>query len=507
VLDGHLGDDRETRYLCELERYAVRHADRFLWPGGGVLAAYRAYYRDAIAPPQEVAHVMTPDPAPAEQPREGDRLRFLYVGRLERRKGVQNLVRAATALGGSDWSLTLVGGDTATAPLGQSMREQLELMIAGDERIRLRDRLPREKLRGLLAAADVCVSPSLWECWPSTVLEAFEQNRPVLATPVGGHVGMVEPERSGWLAPGTDDEAIAGALERILADRDAPARLAREGGPRARFERLTDPEPVRERYLALAAERRDRAAAATRPSARPPLVSIVVPYYRMEEFVDEALESIAAQTYPRVDTIIVNDGSLRRADAILDRLAERHPVRIVTQPNSGLGRARNLGIALSPGEYVLPFDPDDLLLPAFVERCVDVLERRPELAYVTAWSEYVDAAGAPLDGAGYRPLGNTASDLERENVAGSAMAVLRRHLFDHGLRYSAELTSYEDWLLYRELAADGRYGHVIPEVLLRYRVRRRSMLRAIARPSHDRLMGELRAHARESEVAWTPSSG
>ena len=52
------------------------------------------------------------------------------------------------------------------------------------------------------------------------------------------------------------------------------------------------------------------------------------------------------------------------------------------------------------------------------------------------------------------------------------MALFRRRLFDRGLRYSPDLTSYEDWLVYRELHAGGHHGHVIPETLLRYRVRR-----------------------------------
>jgi hypothetical protein len=155
---------------------------------------------------------------------------------------------------------------------------------------------------------------------------------------------------------------------------------------------------------------------------------------------------------------------------------------------------------------VLPLDPDDLILPSFVERCVEVLEQRPEVAYVTAWSEYMDEHGRPLKGGGYRPLGNRVAWLEQENIAGSAMALFRRRLFERGLRYSPDLTSYEDWLMYRQLLAAGQHGHVIPETLLRYRVRPRSMLRAVARPGYKRLIGELRAHAREAEVSWTPSS-
>ena len=67
----------------------------------------------------------------------------------------------------------------------------------------------------------------------------------------------------------------------------------------------------------------------------------------------------------------------------------------------------------------------------------------------------MDDDGEPLGGldVGYEPLGNEATGLvATENVAGDAVALMRRGLFDAGFRYSEELTSYEDWHFYRELA-------------------------------------------------------
>ncbi len=503
VLDGFVADDRLTRYIHELERYALRHADHFLWPGGRILSAYRSFYgEDAIAAPVEVRHPVVAGP-PASAARDGDgRVKFLYVGRFERRKGVQNLIRAASALEGDDWALTLIGGDTPTAPLGTSMRAQLELMIAGDPRIELLGRVDREELRGRYAAADVCVSPSIWECWPNTVLEAFENNRRVLATPVGGHVGMVRDGDSGWLAAGTDADALGEAMRLILHEHRQSAADGEDDAPRRRFEELTDPEPVRERYIDLARSSPARHGNGRARRVGAPLVSVVVPYYEMDRYVAETLDSIHRQTYPSLEVVVVNDGSLRERDRVLEGLAERYPVSLVTQPNSGLGQARNLGVDVIRGRYVLPVDPDDVIDETFVERCVEVLEQRPELAYVTAWSEFIDEHGVPREG-GYRPIGNTASWPDAENVTGSAMAVIRRRLFERGLRYSPDLTSYEDWLLYMEMRAIGAYGHVIPETLLRYRVRSSSMMRGITKSRRERLSGEFAAHLKEAAVRWT----
>src|SRR2546421_1713270 len=97
MLNGHLGHDFGGGRLWDLERIALRHADAVLWGGGDVLDTYRDFYgAEAIGPAHRVRHPLwveghergrlTPPPV------EDGRLRALYLGRLERRKGVQNLL-------------------------------------------------------------------------------------------------------------------------------------------------------------------------------------------------------------------------------------------------------------------------------------------------------------------------------------------------------------------------------------------------------------------------------
>ena len=139
VLNGHVGRSDHFRKVCGYERYSLEFADRILWPGGDVLGTYARFYGAAtLAPATKVRHAILPrlsewswDRGVASD-RGDDLLRLIYLGRLERRKGVQNLVRAATSIERDDWSLTLVGPDTNTGPLGVSVREQLRLMAAED---------------------------------------------------------------------------------------------------------------------------------------------------------------------------------------------------------------------------------------------------------------------------------------------------------------------------------------------------------------------------------------
>jgi glycosyltransferase involved in cell wall biosynthesis len=226
----------------------------------------------------------------------------------------------------------------------------------------------------------------------------------------------------------------------------------------------------------------------------------------LDRHLEETLESVETQTYRRIEPIVVDDGSFRpEDDRALDAAAARFSATVLTQQNSGLGRARNFAISQSRGKYVLPLDPDDLLEPLFVERCVGVLEKRPELAYVNSWSRYMNEEGRPYGppSAGYRPFSNQGRSLSRLNIAGPATALIRRRIFELGHWYSVEATSYEDWLFYQELAAAGFVGHTIPEQLFVYRVRSDSMFRRVAEPHHDRLMDEMATHRREREIQWT----
>jgi glycogen(starch) synthase len=420
---------------------------------------------------------------------------------------VQDLLQAVAGLRRDDWTLTLVGGDSDTAPLGGSMREQLEAMAAGDSRIEFIDGLPRRELGELYASHHILLCPSLWECWPNVVLEALEAGRPAIATRTGGLVEMLADPRAGWLVPRQDPLALAEAIEERLDERSRIDEMIASGEPTRVFQKLADEESLRASYLELASSQLEHGwppKAASRP-----LVSVVVPYFRLHELVEDTLDSIFAQDYPRLEVIVVNDGSLWPEDERLVELADRYPIRVLTQANSGLGAARNAGIKQSRGRYVLPLDADNMITPDFVPRCVDVLEADPGVAYVATWSLYIDENGDAREGpdAGYRPIGNSAEMVMEQNVAGDAAAVIRRRVFDLGHWYSTELTSFEDWQLYRELHAAGLYGCVIPEPLLLYRVRTDSLLREVGFRQAERLRGEMNAHPMERRMQWDQSSG
>lgn len=107
-----------------------------------------------------------------------------------------------------------------------------------------------------------------------------------------------------------------------------------------------------------------------------PLVSIIVPVYKVAAYLPRCLESLLAQDHRQLEVIVVNDGSPDECPDIIDAYARRHDViRAVHQKNGGVGAARNAGIALAQGEYIGFVDSDDFVEPEYVSRMVHKLRK------------------------------------------------------------------------------------------------------------------------------------
>lgn len=89
-------------------------------------------------------------------------------------------------------------------------------------------------------------------------------------------------------------------------------------------------------------------------------VSVIIPIYNMEKYLEECLETVICQTLKEIEMICVNDGSLDRSEEILRRYAQNDGrIRVISKQNEGVGRARNDGMEIARGKYVCFMDPDD----------------------------------------------------------------------------------------------------------------------------------------------------
>lgn len=109
-----------------------------------------------------------------------------------------------------------------------------------------------------------------------------------------------------------------------------------------------------------------------------PSVTVVIPAWNMERFVERSIRSALAQTYPRLDVIVVDDGSTDATLAIANRIAAQEPrLRVVSFANGGVALARNRGTALAQGTYVAYLDADDLWHPTKIARQIEALAALP----------------------------------------------------------------------------------------------------------------------------------
>ena len=107
-----------------------------------------------------------------------------------------------------------------------------------------------------------------------------------------------------------------------------------------------------------------------------PLISVVVPVYKVERFLARCVDSILAQTYPRMEVVLVDDGSPDGCPAICDEYARRdRRVKVIHQQNGGLSAARNAGLEVASGEYIGFVDSDDHIHPEMYARLYAALSQ------------------------------------------------------------------------------------------------------------------------------------
>ncbi len=103
-----------------------------------------------------------------------------------------------------------------------------------------------------------------------------------------------------------------------------------------------------------------------------PLVSIIIPCFNAEQWLAGTLQSALAQTWPRTEIIVVDDGSSDQSVAVAQSF-EAKGVRLLTQINAGAGVARNTGLAVAQGDFIQYLDADDLLSPDKIATQIDWL--------------------------------------------------------------------------------------------------------------------------------------
>ena len=100
-------------------------------------------------------------------------------------------------------------------------------------------------------------------------------------------------------------------------------------------------------------------------------VSVIVPVYNAQSYLEECIESIIGQTYEKIELILIDDGSKDHSPAICDQYAEKDDrIKVYHTKNAGAAHARNIGLSKATGDYIIFVDSDDFIAKETIEKCV-----------------------------------------------------------------------------------------------------------------------------------------
>ncbi len=133
-------------------------------------------------------------------------------------------------------------------------------------------------------------------------------------------------------------------------------------------------------------------------SGKTALISVIVPVYKVENYLDRCVKSIIDQTYSNLEIILVDDGSPDKCPAMCDAWAEVDDrIRVIHKKNGGLSDARNKGIYAAIGEYIAFIDSDDWIAPEMIENLLTVMQRdKSQIAACTVEIVWEDSTPSEL---------------------------------------------------------------------------------------------------------------
>lgn len=422
----------------------------------------------------------------------------LYIGRLEKRKGVLETVAGAALLweAGRRFKMILVGADepleTGERTVWSVVKERHKKWIE-DGRLVRKERMPHQELGRLRASADVVLVPSLWENFPNTAMEAMLAGCTLLVSDAGGQAEMLGEAGKAGLVFSWGKAGDFGEKLNFLLEMTAPERRAMGKRARTRVRELCDPLKI---ASARVAHYEELVSAWKGPASYPFLkapgepddlvfgnhrvgdLTVVIPHYNQGAYLLEALDSVMQSAFAPRRILVVDDGSTEEdSRRVLREIADRgiSHLEVVRCPHRGLPAARNTGAHMAATPLVAFVDADDVLGPEFLERCVGLITAYPNIALVYSWMQYFGESHEV-----YPCWDLSFPYLLVNNQLIPACVVRRQAFLDHARHRDCLGAGFEDWDSWISLLKRGGRGVAIAEPLARYRVREGSMLRRLS---------------------------
>ena len=212
-----------------------------------------------------------------------------------------------------------------------------------------------------------------------------------------------------------------------------------------------------------------------------PKISVIVPVYNVEKYIEECLNSIINQTLKDIEIIIVNDGSTDKSYKIIDRISRKDSrITVINQENSGVSKARNVGMMSAKGDYISFIDPDDYIKKDMLEKMYTLAEKNNCEVVQCNYNIYNNEEYSEIH-QNIKP-NKVLEKNEIENylkcglIDGSLTTYVwdkiykTKFLKENKLKFNEDLSMFEDWYFIMDLVSRIKKFIFLPENLYYYRI-------------------------------------
>ena len=225
-----------------------------------------------------------------------------------------------------------------------------------------------------------------------------------------------------------------------------------------------------------------------------PRISIIIPCFNQAHFLGDAVNSVLNSDYSNIEIIIINDGSTDNSKEKAEEFCARHQnIIFIDQQNKGVSYARNAGIKIATGKYILPLDGDDMISPEYIPGAIKVLEENPnvKVVYCKALKFNENREWS------WRLKQFSLQSLAKDNMI-FVSAVFRKSDWKVIGGYSEDLIKgHEDWEFWIKLLKSGGEVTKLPFVGFYYRITGESRRKAYSKVSKKNTVDYINKNHRE----------
>jgi len=353
--------------------------------------------------------------------------------------------------------------------------------------IRFEGNMKPELLKERLKRAHVIIMPSIVDNLPYAVIESMSMGKVVMTSTNGGHIEILENNKSGFTFKHKEKKSFEKVLftvlgkskeELIQIGKEAQGAVAKSTNYEIIYEEklkqlegLIKQDTLSNTFDFVETIKKTKLLVENN-NDKENLLSVVIPYFNMGNYIEDTLQSLDKVKGVSLEIIVVNDGSSELASIQeLKEVEKKYEITVYHKENEGLSLTRNFGAAIAKGEFLAFLDADDMVSPDYYKRAIEVLKNYTNVSFVGCWAQYFGKSNSIW------PTFNPEPPylLTHNMINSSALVYKKNDFLNFGKNDPSLIYGMEDYDSIISMVKNGARGVSFPELWWQYRIRPGSM--------------------------------